>query len=211
MFSLSLYFFRMSLSDSSHDSNGCGSANYKMRVENRIVEGKQRNLQSLFGNKTNGQGSIFGESEEKGWYYLPRSSPVISRSQEKKMKKLRNNKVFHEHTDESLQKRQAPSWVRLLKTPQNIFPEEQTIPTPSTSQVLLLDSHCAPAAVMDIKCSDKQRNLSLGFSESQSSSCEEHELLNTGASPLEKGNLTCLNKCMTLGHRHTHTPTHMRE
>lgn len=178
-----------------------------MRVENQIVEGKQRNLQSLFGNITNGQGSISGESEEKVCYYLPRSSPVISQSQEKKMKKLRNNKVFHEHTDESVQKRQAPSWVRLLKTPQNIFPEEQTIPTPSTSsQVLLLDSHCA---VMDIKCSDKQRNLSLGFSESQSSSFEEHELLNTGASPLEKGNLTCLNKCMTLGHRHTHT--HMRE
>ncbi|KAK3569133.1 hypothetical protein QTP86_025459 [Hemibagrus guttatus] len=97
----------MTFSDSYPDSNGCGSAIYKMRVENQIVEGKQRNLQSLFGNFTNGQGPISKESEDKG-------------------------------------------------------------------------------------CKE---NLSLGSSEAQSSSCEEHELLNTEALPVDKGNVTCLNKC----------------
>ncbi|GAA6071185.1 protein associated with UVRAG as autophagy enhancer isoform X1 [Tachysurus ichikawai] len=165
----------MSLPDSYPDATGCGSASYK------------RNPRFLFGNILNEQGSVSKESKENGRFYLPRSSPVISRSQEKKMKKLSsvalNNKVFHEDTSESLRKRQEPSRVGLSsvsKTLQNIFPEEQTFP-PSASQVLCLDTHCAPASVMDAKCSDKQRNT-----KSQSSSCEDHDLLNTGTSPREE-------------------------
>ncbi|XP_027001174.1 protein associated with UVRAG as autophagy enhancer isoform X1 [Tachysurus fulvidraco] len=164
---------QMSLPDSHPDSNGCGSASYKT------------NLRFLSGNILNEQGSISKESKENERFYLPRSSPVISRSQEKKMKKLSsvalNNKVFHEHTAERIRKRQEPSQVGLSsvsKTLQNIFSEEQTFP-PSAS--LCLDTHCAPASVMEAECSDKQRNP-----KSQSSSCEDHDLLNTGTSPREE-------------------------
>ncbi|KAB5576690.1 hypothetical protein PHYPO_G00200890 [Pangasianodon hypophthalmus] len=199
----------MSLLGSCIDSNGCASANFLMRVKNQTVEGdqgKKTDLQPLFGYIPDGQGSI-SRPEDEGWYYLPRSSPVISRREETKMKKSpSNNRDLHEHSDENFRKGEDFFWVGLSsvsKMLQNIFPEEQTIPTPSarrTSQVLLLDTHSASAATRDEKCSDKQRNLSHGTSESQSSSCEESDLLNTGASQPEKG--TGLNKCLISGAEH---------
>ncbi|XP_017334910.1 protein associated with UVRAG as autophagy enhancer isoform X2 [Ictalurus punctatus] len=196
--------------------SGYGSANFTMRVEKQILEGnqgKQRDLQPLFGNFPDGQSSISRESDDEGCYYLPRSSPVISRRQAKKMKKpsaASNNRerVFHEHSDENFRKGEEFSFVgfsSVSKMLQNNFPEEQTVPTSSSqriSQVLLLDTHCAPAAVKDEQCSDKQRNLSCGSSESQSSSCEKSDLLNIGASKLGKGSVICLNKCLISGAEH---------
>ncbi|KAF4086664.1 hypothetical protein AMELA_G00086640 [Ameiurus melas] len=200
----------MSVSDSFPD--GYGSANFTMRVEKQFVDGnqgKQRDFQPLFGNFPDGQSSISRESDDEGCYYLPRSSPVISRRQAKKMKKPstasnKRERVFHEHADEKFRGEKC-SFVGLSsvsKTLQNIFPEEQTIPTSSTqriSQVLLLDTHCA---VKDEQCFDKQRNLSCGSSESQSSSCEKSDLLNIGTSKLGKGNVICLNKCLISGAEH---------
>lgn len=199
----------MSLSDFFPDSNGCGSVNFMMRAKNQITEvdqGKQKDLQPLPENISDGQGSISRESEDEGWYYLPRSSPVISQCQEKNMKKLpstdSNNRAFHERSDENFQKGQEFSLVGfspVSKMLQNILPEEQTTSTSSAQRILLLETHCAPAAIKDERCSDKQRNLSCGSSESQTSSCEESNLLNSGASQLEKGIVTCLNKSLISG------------
>lgn len=196
----------MSLLDSLADSHGCGSASFMMRVGNQMVEGDQGNqkdLQPVSGNISDGQGSVSRDSEDEGWYYLPRSSPVISRRQEKKMKKSvpvdSNNKTFQEQSDEKSRKGQECSWVGLSsvsKMFQNIFIEEQTIPTSPP----LLDTHCTLTANKDEKCFDKQRNLSRGSSESQSSSCEERDLLNSGASQLEKETgVTCPHKRLISG------------
>ncbi|XP_053352589.1 protein associated with UVRAG as autophagy enhancer [Clarias gariepinus] len=186
----------MSLSDSFPDSNGRGSGNFMMRVKNQIVEGdqgKQRTLQPLFGNIHKGQNYISRETEDKGGYYLPRSSPVISRRKEMRIKKpsiASHNRVSHEHSDENFQKGQEYSASKML---QNFLQEEQTIPTASVhkvSQGLLLDTDCAPAAVQNENSSGKQRKISCGSSESQSSSCEESDLLNSAASQLRKGTIS---------------------
>ncbi|XP_060793201.1 protein associated with UVRAG as autophagy enhancer isoform X2 [Neoarius graeffei] len=191
----------MSLSDSFPQFNGCGSANLMMRVENQIVEGDQG--KPVFGNIPDGQGSISGESDDEEWYHLPRSSPVISRRQKKKMTKLpsSNNSFFHEQSNENVQKEVGPPSVS--KPLQNILPEEQTSSARKIFQVLLSDTHCVPAAIKDGKCFDKQRNVSRGASESQSSSCEESDLRNTaGESQLERRTVTWLNKSLISGAEH---------
>lgn len=167
----------MSLSDSFPDPNFCCSASLTMRIENLIVEGdqgKQKDLQGLSEN-------ISKESKDEGWYYLPRSSPVISRRQAKKIKKPpsieSNNGVFQDWPNKNFQKGKE-------------FP---------VSQALLLDPRCSPAAIKKEKCSAKQRNISCESSESQSSSCEESDLLNSEVSQLEKGIKSCFNKCLMSG------------
>lgn len=194
----------MSLSDSFTDSNGHGSANFLLQVENKIRKGdvgKQKDLQPQYSNTSDGQGSISRDSENEGWHHLPRSSSVISRRQALKMKKPpvvdSSNKVFHKQAEEIFQKGQEFSSASNML--QNIFPEEKAIPTSSVqtiSQVLISDTCCA---LNDEKCSDEQRNLSHGSSDSQSSSYEERDLLNPGALQLEKGALTGLNKCLSSG------------
>lgn len=196
MFSVSFSILRMSLSDSFSDSNGHGSANFLLQVENKIQKGdlgKQKDFQTQSSNTSDGHGSISRDSENEGWQHLPRSSPVISRRQATKMKKPpavdSSNRVFRKQSEEKFQKGQEISSASEMV--QNIFSEEKTILTSTAqgiSRVLSSDSCCA---LKDEKCS--------GCSQSQSSSCEELDLLNPGASQLEKGALTSLSKCPISG------------